>query len=126
MRRDKKDRSAARRKDRLVHALQEGRALRCSKAVLVLVRNRLILIVVRAANGRPFDFAGLAGDGLAFLRGIILSHRLGAHLVKPDVAILVIRLLALEAHREIGRLVGRRSNQHAVVVDLVGKDHCAE
>lgn len=126
MRRDKKDRSTARCKDRLVHALQERRTFRRSKAVLVLIDHSLIMVIMRAANGRPFDFAGLAGDGLAFLRGIILSHRLGAHLVKPDVAILVIRLLALEAHREIGRLVGRRSNQHAVVVDLVGKDHCAE
>jgi len=33
-------------------------------AVFVLVRNRLILIIMGAANGRPFDFAGLAGDVL--------------------------------------------------------------
>ena len=66
--------STARRKDRLVHALQEGRALRCSKAVLVLVRNRLILIIMGSANGCPFDFAGLARDGLAFLRSIVLPQ----------------------------------------------------
>ena len=109
MRRDKKDRSATRRKDRLVYALQESRTFRRGKAVFVLVRNRLILIVVRAANGRPFDFAGLAGDGLAFLRGVILSYGLGADLVQPDITKLVVRLLALEAHREIGRLVGGRA-----------------
>ena len=54
-----RDRSAARRKDRLVHALQEGRTFRRGKAVLVLIRNRLILIIMGAANGRPFDFTRL-------------------------------------------------------------------
>ena len=76
-----------------------------------------------AANGRPFDFAGLAGDGLAFLRGVILSYGLGADLVQPDITELVIRLFAFEAHREIGRLVGGRSDEHAIGVDFVGEDH---
>ena len=52
-------RSATRRKDRLVHALQESRTFRRGKAVLVLIRNRLILIIMGAANGRPFDFTRL-------------------------------------------------------------------
>ena len=73
-----KDSSTARCKDRLVYALQESRTFRRGKAVFVLVRNRLILIIMGAANGRPFDFAGLAGNGLAFLRGVILSYGLGA------------------------------------------------
>ena len=76
-----------------------------------------------AANGRPFDFAGLAGDGLAFLRGVILSYGLGADFVKPDITELVIRLLALEAHREIGRFVCRRADEHAIGVNFVGEDH---
>ena len=76
-----------------------------------------------SANGCPFDFAGLAGDGLALFRGVILSHGLGAHLVKPDITELVICLLALEAHREIGRLVGGRADEHAVIVNFVGENH---
>ena len=75
-----------------------------------------------AANGRPFNFAGLAGDGLAFLRGVILSYGLGAHLVQPDVTILVIRLLALEAHREIGRLVGRRADGFVMAINRLLKN----
>ena len=115
--------STARRKDRFVYALQEGRTFRRGKAVLVLISNRLILIIMRAANGRPFDFAGLTGDGLAFLRGVILSHGLGADFVQPDITELVVRLFAFEAHREIGRLVGGRADEHAIGVDLVGEDH---
>ena len=44
-------------------------------------------------------------------------------LVQPDVTILMIRLFAFEAHREIGRLVGGRADEHAIGVDLVGEDH---
>ena len=76
-----------------------------------------------AANSRPFHLAGLAGDAFAFLRGIALGHGLGAHLVKPHKAVFVVGLFALETDSEIGRLVGGRTDQHAVVVDLVGENH---
>ena len=75
-----------------------------------------------AANGCPFDFAALARDGLAFLRSIVFGHRLGAHLVQPDITELVVRLFAFEAHREIGRLVGRRADGFVMAINRLLKN----
>lgn len=61
---------------------------------------------------------------MASLQFACICYTITGRIVKRySITILVIRLLALEAHREIGRFVGGRSDQHAIGVDLVGEDH---
>ena len=110
------------RDHRRVHGLQEGFALLSREAVLALVGHRLVAVVVGALDRRPLHIPGLAGDGGAFLGGVVLGDGLGPHLVQPHIAEQVVGL-PLEAHGEVRRLVRGRADQDAIVVDLVPEDH---
>ena len=95
------DLSSDRSKAGFVHGLQEGCSLLRRKAVLALVRHRLIATVVGALDRSSLDFAGLAGDSLALLGGVVLGDRLGAHLVQPHIAVGLVGLFASEADRVV-------------------------
>lgn len=66
----------SRSKGRLVNGSQEGFALCGSETVLAFVSHSLIATVMGALDGSPFDLAGLAGNGGAFLGGIVLGSGL--------------------------------------------------
>nr|DAZ60495.1 MAG TPA: hypothetical protein [Caudoviricetes sp.] len=114
---------AGRGKRRLVHLRQEGGGLFSGKAILALVRHRLIAVIVRALDCRPLDFAGLTGDAGALFRGVVFRDRLGSDLEQPDIAEGAVRLFRLEAHGEVRRAVGSRAHQYATVVNLVAEYH---
>ena len=75
-----------------------------------------------ALDGYPLDLAGLARHRGALLGGVGLGHGLGAALVQPHIAVGVVALLGAEAHRVIGRRVGRGSDQDAVGIQMVAED----
>ena len=60
-----------------IDGFEEGRGLGGIEAALALVGNGLIASIRSSLDRRPFDLAGLPGNGRALLGGVAFRDRLG-------------------------------------------------
>ena len=68
-----------------IDGFKEGRGLGGIKAALAFIGNGLIAPIRGSLDRRPFDLAGLPGNGRALLGGVAFRDRLGSYFVQPHI-----------------------------------------